>query len=468
MTKTTSSRLASGCITAVLALAACGTPVAPPDLPDPPSVALLLQAQAAEVGRDLALDLTQGGRTFTDPAGRGLSYRVAFEGPSRGLRSSGGRITGVPAEAGVVRGTLTATDPAGRSAATPFAVAVFSPGLPTATLPANPYRYVVVLPPHFTAPAPGGSVVSTDNMPASNPVTDQGATLGRVLFYDRRLSINDGVSCASCHRQETGFSDPRRLSAGFSGGTTHRHSMGLANARFYSPGRFFWDERAMSLEDQVLQPIQDPVEMGLKLEDLVTKVEATAHYQPLFQAAFGSPEVTSERIARALAQFVRALVSVSSDFDAAFAGGAQPDLSRLTPQQADGFRIFVGAEGGCGRCHATFAQVGAAPFNTGLDAAITDAGAGNGRFKTPSLRNVGVRAPFMHDGRFVTLEEVVEHYNSGVRNNPGLDPRLRGADGQPRRLNLTSSQKAALVAFLHALTDRQFLEDPRFADPFGG
>jgi cytochrome c peroxidase len=182
--------------------------------------------------------------------------------------------------------------------------------------------------------------------------------------------------------------------------------------------------------------------MGMNLADLVTKVEATSYYRPLFQAAFGSPEVTPQRVARALAQFTRSMVSAGSPFDSAFAGGAQPDLSRLTPQQADGFRIFTGPEGGCGRCHGTFAQVAGATFNTGLDATITDPGAGNGRFKTPSLRNVAVRTPFMHDGRFATLEQVVEHYDSGVQNNPGLDPILRGPNGQPRRLNLTAGQKA--------------------------
>jgi cytochrome c peroxidase len=467
MTRTTMSLNTAGCLAALLALGACDTPAAPPDTSEPPSVALTLAAQPAEVGRDLVMDLTQGGRTFTNPSGRGLTYNVAFGGPSRGLRASGSSVTGVPAEPGVVRGTVAVTDAAGRTAKTTFAIAVFSQGLPQPALPATRLRYAVTLPAHFASPGPGGSVASTDNTPASNPVTDAGATLGRVLFYDRRLSVNDGISCASCHRQEAGFSDPRRLSVGFNGGSTPRHSIGLTNARFYNSGRFFWDERAATLEEQVLHPIQDPVEMGMLLTDLVTKVEATSFYPPLFEAAFGSAEVTSQRIARALAQFTRSMVSAGSPFDSAFAGGPQPGLSRLTPQQAEGFRLFTGPEGGCGRCHGTVAQLGAAAFNTGLDATITDAGAGNGRFKTPSLRNVAVRAPFMHDGRFVALEQVVEHYNSGVQNNPGLDPGLRGPNGQPRRLNLSSAQKAALVAFLHALTDRQFLADPRFGDPFG-
>jgi cytochrome c peroxidase len=135
-------------------------------------------------------------------------------------------------------------------------------------------------------------------------------------------------------------------------------------------------------------------------------------------------------------------VSASARFDSIFPAAGPPDLALLTAQEAAGFQLFQGPEGGCGRCHTTVAQVGGAVFNTGLDATITDIGAGGGRFKTPSLRNVAVRAPFMHDGRFTTLNQVVEHYNAGVQNNPGLDPGLRGPNGQPRRLNLTPEPDA--------------------------
>jgi cytochrome c peroxidase len=160
------------------------------------------------------------------------------------------------------------------------------------------------------------------------------------------------------------------------------------------------------------------------------------------------------------------MVSFTSRFDSAFAGTAQPDLTRLAPQEAQGAMLFADPATGCARCHGTHAQIAGDVFNTGLDPTITDAGAGNGRFKAPSLRNVAVRGRFMHDGRFTTLRQVVEHYDSGVRINPGLDPGLRGPDGQPRRLNLTQAQKDAIIAFLHALTDTAFLTDPRFSDPF--
>jgi cytochrome c peroxidase len=301
----------------------------------------------------------------------------------------------------------------------------------------------------------GGGGRALDNTPAANPVTDAGATLGRVLFYDPRLSANDQVACASCHVQAFGFSDTARFSRGFAGGRTRRHSMGLANAALYRSGRFFWDERAATLEAQVLAPIQDPVEMGMPLDRLERKLRATPYYAPLFAAAFGTPEVTSERVSRALAQFVRALVSADSRFD----------RGALTPEEREGLRLFTGAAR-CAQCHLPNALSADAARNTGLDAAVADSGAGRGRFKAPSLRNVAARAPYMHDGRFATLEQVVKHYDDGVQPNPDLDPRLRGRGGAPRSLGLTGEQKAALVAYLHALTDSSFLRAPQLADPF--
>jgi cytochrome c peroxidase len=301
----------------------------------------------------------------------------------------------------------------------------------------------------------GGFARALDNTPDANPVTDAGATLGRVLFYDTRLSANGRVACASCHVQAFGFSDTARFSQGFAGGRTRRHSMALANARLYRSGRFFWDERAATLEAQVLAPIQDPVEMGMPLDRLERTLRETPYYAPLFRAAFGTPEVTSERVARALAQFVRALVSADSRFD----------RGALTAQEREGLRLFTGAAR-CAQCHLPNALAADAARNTGLDAAVTDSGAGRGRFKAPSLRNVAVRAPYMHDGRFATLEQVVEHYDGGVRANPNLDPRLRGRDGAPRALGLDGAQKAALVAYLRALTDSAFLTNRWFADPF--
>ena len=356
-------------------------------------------------------------------------------------------------------------------------------------LPAEPYNYAVAvnLPEHFKINAPGPlqtSVNGLDNAPLDNPVTDHGATLGRVLFYDKKLSANGRVSCASCHVQNAGFSDPEKLSKGFEGGLTRRHSMTLVNARFYQRGRFFWDERAATLEQQVLQPFQDPVEMGVSLGELVRRVEEQPYYQRLFKNAFGDESVSADRIARALAQFVRSIISYQSRYDVGRAQVPNPNapFPNFTPQENQGKQLFLqpvqNGGAGCFACHTTEAFVSAnvGPQNNGLDSVSTsDRGAAEtfpqqaqltGAFKTGTLRNIALTAPYMHDGRFATLEEVVEHYNSGVKAHPNLAPPLRRPDGQPQRLNLSEGQKAALVAFMRTLTDESVALNPKWSNPF--
>ena len=347
---------------------------------------------------------------------------------------------------------------------------VFGPQLPAAL-----YNYARPELPFFYL-QPG--VANLDNTPSFNLVSDEGATLGRVLFYDTALSRNRTLACGSCHRPETGFADAAALSQGFAGGFTRRHSMGISNARYYRSGRFFWDERAQSLEAQVLMPIQDGVEMGLTLDQLVERVSAAPYYAALFQAAFGDPRIDVDRISRALAQFVRSLVSYRSRYDAGralVASNNQP-FPNFSDEENLGKQVyFDGGRTGCNTCHGGDAFIAPGPRNNGLDATTTDAGVGGvtgqardaGRFKVPSLRNVGLRAPYMHDGRFATLEEVVEHYNSGVQNHPNLDNPLR-RNGGVRRLNLSDEEKRALVAFLHTLSDYELALDPKFANPFPG
>ncbi len=355
-------------------------------------------------------------------------------------------------------------------------------------LPDTPFDYASLdLPEHFltnavNSPLPT-SVNGTDNTPLNNPITDNGATLGRVLFYDTQLSANGTVACASCHIQANGFSDPAVLSAGFDGGSTGRHSMTLINARFYQRGRFFWDERAATLEDQVLMPFQDPVEMGMTLDEVVSAVEGQAYYPPLFEAAFGSSEVTTDRISRALAQFVRSIVSFNSRYDEGRAQVANPGapFPNFTAEENLGKNIFLApipnGGGACFGCHTTEAFISAnpGPQNNGLDAESTDdLGAGAvfpnpifvGRFKTTSLRNIELTAPYMHDGRFATLEEVVEHYNSGIQAHPNLAPALTDPNGNPVQLNLSDAEKAALVAFLKTLTDPSIAEEVKWSNPF--
>ena len=336
------------------------------------------------------------------------------------------------------------------------------------------------LPAHFTQ----ANVLTADNTPLNNPVTDDGATLGRVLFYDRNLSANRSTSCASCHHQDRGFGDSARFSVGFEGGRTTRHSMGLSNARFYANGAFFWDERATSLEDQVLMPIQDAIEMGLSIDTMLARINAAPYYPLLFDNAFGSVEVTELRVRQALAQFVRSMMSYSSSYDEGRAQVATPvaPFPNFTAQENQGKALFFGAApgggppapGACVNCHGTEAFTAPGPRNNGLDATTTDAGVGGvngnaaqiGIFKVPSLRNLSDRGPYMHDGRFANLEQVIDHYSTGVQNHPNLSPQLRGPNGQPIVPNFTAAQKASLVAFLRTLDDPGFATDRRFSDPF--
>jgi cytochrome c peroxidase len=340
-------------------------------------------------------------------------------------------------------------------------------------LPTTPYNYSnVTLPTAFTTG--GRAATDVDNTPVDNPITDAGATLGRVLFYDKNLSFNRTVACASCHKQNAAFSDPSVLSLGFAGGTTGRHSMTLINTRYYSRGRAFWDERAATIEAQVLQPFQDATEMGMTLTSLLARINEQSYYPNLFSAAFGDNAVTSDRVSKALAQFVRSIVSYSSKYDIGRASTGNPNanFSNFTAEENRGKTLFFAtlANGGgnCISCHTTEALVNGngGPLNNGLDATTTDVGAGNGRFKTSSLRNIELNAPFMHDGRFSTLEQVVEHYNSGIKAHPNLAPGLKDGSGNPIRLNFTTTQKSDLVAFLKTLTDNSIATEAKWSDPF--
>lgn len=246
--------------------------------------------------------------------------------------------------------------------------------------------------------------------------------------------------------------------------------MGLTEVRYNGWGRYFADHRARTLEGLALMPIVDPTELGTPVAMLVEELSATSYYSALFEDAFGTAEINGERIAAALAQFLRSLISYNSRYDAAFAGSSGfewADLPlHLTMQEIDGFRVFI--DSGCGLCHDSDVQITGATRNTGLDAEITDPGHdGIGAFRSASLRNVELTAPYMHDGRFATLREVIDHYDHGVQDNPFLADSLRANhNAEPRRLNLTEEKKQSLEAFLRTLTDPSFVVDPRFSDPF--
>ena len=344
--------------------------------------------------------------------------------------------------------------------------------------PGLPAYYINPTPVVTTPPTPPFG--AADNTPPDDRITNAAATLGRVLFNDKRLSINNTVSCATCHQQAAGFTDVRRFSAGALPNTLGTaHAMRLGNVSFYRPGSMFWDKRAASVEAQSTQPIQNINEMGFDashggITAVIVKMQTLPYYPALFQWVYGTPAITELKMQRALAQYERSMVSVGSRWDTGFAKVFNPlaadkglslDIASFTAQENTGRRLFMlgPQQGGlaCAGCHVppTFALSGNSLSN-GLDAGATTV------FKAPSLKNVGIGKAFMHDGRFATLEQVVDHYDHGVKVGPSVDKRLLNPAGQPRLLNLSVANKAALVAFMKTLTDTAFLSDPRYSDPF--
>lgn len=330
---------------------------------------------------------------------------------------------------------------------------------------------------------PVPAYITRDNTPADNPITDMGATLGRVLFYDKRLSRNDTVSCASCHNQANAFSDVDTASTGVSG-QTGRHSMRLINPRFSGESRFFWDERAATAEAQATTPIKDHAEMGFSgtngdpdFNDLVTKLSAIEVYQVLFQAVYDDPTITEERVGKAIAQFVRSIQSFDSKYDV---GRAQvpndgAPFPNFTAQENQGKDVFLrppnlgGA--GCAGCHQPPEfSIDPATLNNGVIGVIAG-GTDLTNTRSPSLRDVvgpdGLpHTSFMHNASFPTLRAVIDHYNVIPALNPNIDPRLIMPGGQPQRLNLSTVQKDAMEAFLKTLTGSNVYTDAKWSDPF--
>ncbi len=301
-------------------------------------------------------------------------------------------------------------------------------------------------------------------IPADNPLTVEGVYLGRMLFYDPILSGDNSQSCASCHMQQHGFTDGQKYSVGIDGIEGTRNAMPLINLGWQST--FFWDGGATDLESQALGPVVNPIEMHETWANAVNEIKAIPMYQHLFKKAFGVDEITAPYVVKAIAQFERTLISGDSKYDQYKRGEAF-----LTPLELQGLDLFTDMnKGDCNHCHVLGSTFSDFAFrNTGLDSIPVDEGryiitwnpADKGKFKTPSLRNIALTAPYMHDGRFNTLLECVEHYNTGFRYTANLDANLYAA----QKGRMTQQEMEAIVAFMHTLTDESFIQMEDFQDP---
>jgi cytochrome c peroxidase len=314
-------------------------------------------------------------------------------------------------------------------------------------------------------------------VPEDNPTTKEGVYLGRMLFYEKALSANNQISCASCHQQQHAFTDGERFSKGADSTVQPRNTMSLANLLWVR--NFFWDGRAAGLEEQAKTPLTALHEMGQSLETSARKLQNKHIYAGYFNAAFCTDSITGEHITKALAQFERTLVSANSPYDAYLRGTYVP-----TASEANGIRLFYsnasparnirGAS--CSHCHGGPKTYTELFHNNGLDSLPADAGReaitgqpfDKGRFRVVTLRNIALTAPYMHDGRFKTLEAVIDHYNEHVVENDLLSPFLQGNSNKlnGRQLDLNTQEKKDLLAFLHMLTDSTFISDKQFSNPF--
>jgi len=340
---------------------------------------------------------------------------------------------------------------------------------------------------------PVPNYIFKDNTFGINPITNEGATLGRVLFYDKRLSVNNTVSCASCHLQEFAFSDTAQISKGLHGELTGRHSMRLVNSRFAHEYRFFWDERAFSLESQTTQPIQDHIEMGFNgmdgnpgLDSLINRLAGINEYHQLFEMTYGDTQINEQRMQQALAQFIKSIQSFDSKFDEGLAqvnNNVNADFPNYTAQENLGKELFLrpplGQNGGagCQGCHrAPEFDIDPNSRNNGIIEEAKDPNTFDlTNTRAPSLRdlvnaNGELNGPLMHNGALNSLMEVIEHYNEITFNpqvNNNLDRRLQGPPGSGgQNLNLSDEEKLALESFLLTLTGSDIYTNPMYSDPF--
>lgn len=340
-------------------------------------------------------------------------------------------------------------------------------------LPNIPFNYDLTFPDHINN-------LGNRAIPMSRDM----ATLGRVLFYDKKLSQNNEVSCASCHDQSRAFADPVDFSEGFEGVKTLRNAFALGTVASmdasydggfgFSESNLFWDNRATSIEQQCQMTITDPIEMGMSLEDLPAKLASDPHYTVLFDKAFHGQEIAPFQVLSALSQFVRSMSSTNTKFDQGLANFTQPteNFNNFTAEENRGKALFMN---NCSSCHGdTQVRTFRGTASNGLDVQAVDKGIGEisgaqtdmGVFKVPTLRNVALTGPYMHDGRFETLSEVVDHYSTNIKSHANLSEQLRNNNGTPRNMNFSTQDKADLLSFFNTLTDNTFIQDVRFSDPF--
>lgn len=314
------------------------------------------------------------------------------------------------------------------------------------------------------------------SIPENNPTTTQGVYLGRMLFYETKLSSSKTISCSSCHQQKLAFTDGKVFSTGIDKVPTKRNAMSLANLLWVR--NFFWDGRAKGLEEQAKMPLNDPHEMGNYLAKAVVDLQNTKEYPGLFRDAFGTTEITADRIAMAISQFERTLISANSSYDKYLRGEYKP-----TEQELNGMEMFMNSAiasknirgASCAQCHGTPKMYMELFHNNGLDSIPKDVGReeltgmpnDRGRFRVVTLRNIALTAPYMHDGRFKNLKEVLDHYNEHILPSRTLSLALQNRPNElgGKNLGLTASEKEDIISFLKMLTDSSFISDPKFSDP---
>jgi cytochrome c peroxidase len=345
-------------------------------------------------------------------------------------------------------------------------------------IPATPYDYTLVTPEYLRNSFFGGQSNTAE------------VTLGRVLFYDKNLSKDGSVSCASCHKQELAFSDDKALSDGVSNRSTARNSLALGSVLnfqvYYGDERFgrvpfFWDNSATTVQEQSERTLNNPAEMDMKLSEAASKVQKLEYYKPLFEKAYSTRTIREDQILNAIAAFVNAMPAYNTKFDKALSNHFKKTNSTQNLVNAT-FDDFNDSERGgmkvymqkCASCHGeTIGAPAKTRANNGLAVVYKDngiaektgIGADEGIFKVPTLRNIVFTAPYMHDGSLKTLDDVLDHYSNNIQAHRNLDPLLK-TNGQPKKLNFTEKERTDLKAFLATVTDNELVKDERFSDPF--